>query len=277
MATRGLRGAIPHISAVGFMIILLVIASAVAEEVKIMGLTDTNPSIVDGNRSLAYLTGSCQQKKASMKCQLHQIEVKKIDTAPLEEKAKEVLANAKSDPQSLENFIQSNLPPLCNDPGIIKAMLDDPSQSEKISHGELELRNATLQFCADRSEESLRTLFDIRLKVQSSTCSVWVNSYERAFRLRGNEWVSQKGPYGDCGLIETDTLSNALFGSKGQVTHFNRYRTRHINTRNNPLLCKEGYEKEFLFVLEKPWYADCVYIDFSPMTFGWGFWNPHSP
>jgi hypothetical protein len=111
----------------------------------------------------------------------------------------------------------------------------------------------------------------------SSTCSVWVNSYERGFRLRGNAWISQHGPYGECGLIENDILSNALLDSKGQVTHFNRYRTSQIITRNNPLLCKEGYAKEFIFVLEKPWYADCVYIDFSPMTFGWSFWNPRSP
>jgi hypothetical protein len=86
---------------------------------------------------------------------------KKIDTTQLEEKAKEIIANAKSDPQSVENFIQSNMPPMCNEPGIIKEMMDDTSKNEKISRGEVELRNAVLQFCADRSEENLRTMFDM--------------------------------------------------------------------------------------------------------------------
>jgi hypothetical protein len=169
------------------------------------------------------------------------------------------------------------MPPMCNEPGIIKEMMDDTSKNEKISRGEVELRNAVLQFCADRSEENLRTMFDMRLKVQSRTCSVWVNSYEREFRLRGNEWMSQRGPYGACGLIETHILSDTLLDSKGQITHFNRYRTRQISKINKPLLCKESYQKEYIFVLEKPWYADCVYIDFSPMTFGWSFWNPRFP
>lgn len=192
-------------------------------------------------------------------------------------KGKEVIANAQSDPQSVENFIQSHLSPMCNDPVSIKAMMADTSKNAQMSQGERELRKAVLQFCADRSEKSMRAMFDIRLKVQSSTCSIWIESYERAFRLRGNEWISQNGPYGPCGLIETHVLNNQLVDSKGQTTHFNRYRISKISKKNNPLLCKENYEKEYLFVLEKPWYADCVYIDFSPMTFGWDFWNPRFP
>jgi hypothetical protein len=278
MPQRGLMAAIPHLVAVGSLTILLaVITAAVAEDIKIMGLTEKNPAIVDGNRALAYLTGSCQKKQSSMECHLNRIEVKKIDTTPLAEKAQEIIAQVQSDPQSIENFIQSHLPPMCNDPGSIQAMLDATAKNEQISQGERELRTAVLQFCADRSAENLRTMFDRRLKVQSSTCSVWVNSYKRVFRLRGNEWMSQQGPSGPCGLTETHILSNPLVDSKGQITHFNRYRTSQISKSNNPLLCKESSHKEYLFVLEKPWYADCVYIDFSPMTFGWGFWNPRSP
>jgi hypothetical protein len=263
--------------AVGYITIMLVMASAVAEEVKIMGLTEKNAALLDGNKSLEYLTGSCQKKKSHMKCHLNHIEVKKIDTTPLEEKAREVIANAKNDPQSLEHFIASNMPQICHEQDSIKAMLDDTPQSNKISRGERELRQATWQFCAERSEENLRAMFDMRLKMQSRTCSVWVHSYEQKFYLHGKEWMSKSGPYGECGVIDTAVFSNTLSNSKGQETHFNRYRTRQIMTRNNPPLCQQVHEKEYLFVLEKPWYVDCEYIDFSPLTFGWNFWTPSSP
>jgi len=29
--------------------------------------------------------------------------------------------------------------------------------------------------------------------------------------------------------------------------------------------------------VEKPRYADCVYLDFSPQTFGWSVWQPGAP
>src|SRR2546422_10283602 len=119
--------------AVGYITLILLITSAVAEEVKIMGLTEKNAALLDGNKSLEYLTGSCQKKKLHMKCHLNHIEVKKIDTTPLEDKAREVIAHAKNDPQSLENFITSNLPHICNEPDSIQAMLDDTPKSSTIS------------------------------------------------------------------------------------------------------------------------------------------------
>ena len=263
--------------AVVYTTLILVMASAVAEEVKIMGLTEKNAALLDGTKSLEYLTGSCQKKKLHMKCHLNHIAVKKIDTTLLEEKAREVIAHAKNDPQSLDNFIARNLPHLCHEPDSIQAMLDDTPKSNKISRGERELRHATLQFCAERSEENLRAMFDIRLKMQSRTCSVWVNSYEQAFYRHGKEWMSKHGPYGECGVIDTAIFSNTLSNSKGQETRFNRYRTKQVMTRNNAPQCQQGHEKEYLFVLEKPWYVDCEYIDFSPVTFGWSFWSPSSP
>jgi hypothetical protein len=69
--------------AVGSITIMLVMASAVAEEVKIMGLTEKSAALFDGNKSLEYLTGSCQKKKSRMKCHLNHIAVKKIDTTLL--------------------------------------------------------------------------------------------------------------------------------------------------------------------------------------------------
>ena len=38
-----------------------------------------------------------------------------------------------------------------------------------------------------------------------------------------------------------------------------------------------GEDKDYVLVLEKPRYTDCVYIDFSPQTFGWSVWQPRSP
>src|SRR3989449_791427 len=161
--------------------IMFVMASAVAEEVKIMGLTEKSAALLDGTKSLEYLTGSCQKKKSRMKCHLNHIEVKKIDTTLLEDKAREVMAHAKNDPQSLDNFIASHLPHVCHEPDSIQAI------------------------------------------------------------------------------------------------RFNRYRTRQIMTRNNAPQCQQGHEKDYRFVLEKPWYVDCEYIDFSPLTFGWSFWRPSAP
>ena len=260
-----------------YTILIFVIASAVAEEVKIMGLTEKNAALLDGTKSLEYLTGSCQKKRSHMQCHLNQIAVKKIDTTPLEDKAREVMANAKNDPQSVDHFIASHLPHTCNEQDSLQAMLDDTTQSNKMSLGERELRQATWQFCAERSEDNLRAMFDIRVKMQSRTCSVWVKSYEQKFSLHGKEWISQSGPYGECGVIDTAVFSNTLLNSQGQETHFNRYRTRQIMTRKNAPQCQQGHEKDYLFVLEKPWYVDCEYIDFSPLTFGWNFWTPSSP
>src|SRR5712664_2980905 len=107
--------------AVVYITIMLVMASAVAEEVKIMGLTEKNSALLDGNKSLEYLTGSCQKKKSRMQCHLNHIAVKKIDTTPLEDKAREVIAHAKNDPQSLENFIANNMPHICHEQDRIQA------------------------------------------------------------------------------------------------------------------------------------------------------------
>ena len=156
-------------------------------------------------------------------------------------------------------------------------MLEATAQNAQLSQGERELRTAVWRFCADRSLDNLRTMFEKRLTMQSSTCAVWVTSAARVFRVRGKAWVSQQGPSGACGVTETHMLSDPLVDSQGHITHFNRYSISATSTRRPPLLCTANAHKEYRFVLEQPWYADCVYIDLSPMTFGWGLWNPRSP
>jgi hypothetical protein len=89
--------------------------------------------------------------------------------------------------------------------------------------------------------------------------------------------LSTRGPYGPCGFIDTAVFSGSLYNSQGQEIRFNRYRTRQIVTKKNAPLCRAGEDEEYVFVLEKPQYADCVYIDFSPWTFGWSLWQPRSP
>ena len=54
-------------------------------------------------------------------------------------------------------------------------------------------------------------------------------------------------------------------------------RTRQIVTKKNAPHCRASKDEEYVFVLEKPRSADCVYIDFSPWTFGWSLWQPRSP
>src|SRR2546430_11968193 len=102
--------------AVASLILLLVITTAGAEDVKIMGLMDTNAVRSDRTRPLAYLTGSCQQKHKRMKCHLNEVEVKKLDTTLFEAKANEVMEQVKQDPQNVDNVITRQMPYLCPEP-----------------------------------------------------------------------------------------------------------------------------------------------------------------
>ena len=78
---------IRSLAVVSLTFFLLVMATAGAEDVKIMGLTETNAARSDGKRPLAYLTGSCQKKHQHMKCHLNEVAVNKVDPTPLADKA----------------------------------------------------------------------------------------------------------------------------------------------------------------------------------------------
>jgi hypothetical protein len=234
--------------AVASLIFLLVIAAAGAEDVKIMGLMDINAARSDPKQPLAYLTGSCQKKHKRMKCHLNEIAVKKLDTTLFEAKATEVMEQVKQDPHNVDRVIERQMPYLCPDP----------------SPGEQELWQVTRQFCAAKSADNLRALLDLRITMQARTCALWVNSYEKDFTLRGTEWVSTQGPSGPCGVMETAVFSSTLYDSHGQEIRFNRYQTRHSVTKKNAPQCTTGEDKEYVLVLEKPRYTDCMYIDLSP-------------
>ena len=164
---------------------LLVIGSAGAEDVKIMGLIDTHAARSDSKRPLAYLTGSCQKKHKRMKCHLNEIAVKKLDTTLFEAKATEVMEHVKNDPHNVDRVIERQMPYLCPDPATGQDSLEEPSQSATLSPGEQELRQATRQFCAAKTEENLRALLDLRITMQARTCALWVTSYDKDFTLRG--------------------------------------------------------------------------------------------
>jgi len=255
-----------------FTCFLVIMASARAEDVKIMGLMDTNAARSNGTRPLTYLTGSCQQKHKRMKCHLNEIAVTKLDTTLVEAKAKEVMEQVKNDPHNVDTVIARQMPYLCPDPTTGQDRLEEPSQSAPLSPGEQELRQATRQFCAEKSEATLRALLDLRITMQARTCALWVTSYDKDFTLRGTEWVSTQGPSGPCGVRETAVFSSTLYDSHGQAIRFNRYQTRHSVTKKQAPRCTAGEDKEYVFVMEKPRYADCAYIDFSPQTFGWSVW-----
>jgi hypothetical protein len=263
--------------AVASLILLLVIASAGAEDIKIMGLTETHAARSASKRPLTYLTGSCQKKHRRMKCHLNEVAVNKVDPTPLEDKAKAVMEQVKQDPQSVETVIASQMPYLCHEPTNGKDRMEETAPSDTRSPEEQALRQATRHFCAEKSEEHLRTLFDLWGKMQARTCALWVNSYDKDFTLRGKEWVSTQGPAGPCGIIEAAVFSSPISNSQGQAIRFNRYHTRHIVTKKNAPLCTTAEDKEYVFALEKPRYAECVYIDFSPWTFGWSWWQPRAP
>ena len=68
---------IPALAVSLLFLLLVVMAAASAEDVKIMGLMDTNAMRSDGTRHFTYLTGNCQQKHQRMKCNLNEITVNK--------------------------------------------------------------------------------------------------------------------------------------------------------------------------------------------------------
>ena len=261
-----------HALTVASLILLLAFWFAGAEDVKIMGLMDTNVARSDSQRPLVYLTGSCQQKRKRMKCHLNEIEVKKLDTTLFKEKAKEVMEQVTQDPHNVDSIIERHMPYLCPDPNTGQNRRDEPSQSATLSPGEQELRQATRQFCAEKSADSLRALLDLRVTMQARTCALWVTSYDRDFTLRGTEWVSTQRPAGPCGVMETAVLSSTLYNSQDQAIRFNRYQIRHRVTKKQAPRCTAGEDKDYVLVLEKPRYTDCIYIDFSPQTFGWSVW-----
>jgi hypothetical protein len=141
--------------AVASLILLLVLATASAEDVKIMGLMETNAARSDSKRSLAYLTGSCQKKHKRIKCHLNEIVVKKLDTTLFEAKATEVMEQVKQDPHNVDNVIERQMPYLCPNPTPGTDRLEEPSQSAPLSPGEQELQQATRQFCAAKSADNL--------------------------------------------------------------------------------------------------------------------------
>jgi hypothetical protein len=251
---------------------LLVIGAAGAEDVKIMGLMDTHASRSDPKRPLTYLTGSCQQKHRRMKCHLNEIAVTKLDTTLFEAKANEVMEQVKQDPHNVDRVIARQMPYLCPDPTTGHDRLDEPSQSASLSPSEQELRQATRHFCAAKTADTLRVLLDLRITMQARTCALWVTSYAKDFTLRGTEWVSTQGPSGPCGVTETAVFSSTLYDSHGQEIRFNRYQTRHSVTKKQAHQCIAGEDKDYVLVLEKPRYTECVYLDFSPQTFGWSVW-----
>jgi hypothetical protein len=251
---------------------LVLIAAAGAEDVKIMGLMDTHAVRSDSQRPLAYLTGSCQQKHKRMKCHLNEIEVKKLDTTLFKAKAKEVMEQVTQDSHNVDRVIERQMPYLCPDSTAGPERLEEASQSATLSPGEQELRQATRQFCTEKSAANLRALLDLRLTMQAQTCALWVTSYDKDFTLRDTEWVSTQGPSGPCGIVETAVFSRTLYDSHGQEIRFNQYRVRQTVTKKQASRCTAGEDKDYILVLEKPKYMDCVYLDFSPQTFGWSVW-----
>src|SRR6266567_1542358 len=148
---------------------LLVVGSAGAEDVQIMGLMDTNAARSDPKRPLTYLTGNCQKKPKRMKCHLNEITVTKLDTTLFEAKANEVMEQVKQNPHNVDRVIERQMPYLCPDPNTGHDRLDEPSQSATLSPGEQELRQATQHFCAEKSAATLRALLDLRITRQART------------------------------------------------------------------------------------------------------------
>jgi len=264
--------------AVAFLTFFLVImTTAGAEDVKIMGLMDTNAARAEATRPLTYLTGNCQQKHRRMKCHLNEIAVNKLDTTLFTAKAKEVLEEATQDPHHVDSVIEHHMPYLCQELAIGTDRMEATSPSAPLSPGEQELRQATRHFCAAKTVDNLRALLDLRLTMQARTCALWVTSYDKDFTLRGTEWVSTQGPSGPCGVTETAVLSQTLYDRHGQEIRFNRYQIRHSVIKKQGPQCTAGEDKDYVLALEKPRYADCVYLDFSPQTFGWSVWQPGAP
>jgi hypothetical protein len=66
-----------HALTVVVLALLVVLTSAIAEDIQIMGLTARHTALGDDPKALDYLTGRCQKKHKHMTCSLHQIVIKK--------------------------------------------------------------------------------------------------------------------------------------------------------------------------------------------------------
>src|SRR5262247_1079543 len=115
---------------------LFIMASASADDVKIMGLMDTNAVRSDGSRPLTYLTGNCQQKHKRMKCHLNEITVNKLDTTLFTAKAQEVMEQVTQDPYNVDRVIVRHMPYLCQEHTIDTDKTDTTSPSTPLSPGE---------------------------------------------------------------------------------------------------------------------------------------------
>ena len=162
----------------------------------------------------------------------------------------------------MERLIERHMPYLCQEFAIGTDRREAISLSAPLSPAEQELRQSTRHFCAAKTVDNLRALLDLRLTLQERTCALWVNSYDKDFTLRGTEWVSTQGPSGPCGITETAVLSHTLYDRHGQGIRFNRYRSQQSVTKKQAPQCTAGEDKDYGLALEKPRYADCVYLDF---------------
>ena len=266
-----------RVLAVTALACLGVVTTAIAADVQVRGLTAQTAAGADGTRARTYLTGTCQPKKTTMQCHLHAITVTPLDTSLLAAQSAAILAQAQQEPHHLDTVLARHLPALCPDPVPGAAMAEAPPVHPPLSSEAQALQQATAQFCAARSVEHLRMLLELRLQRQARTCTVWVQSTTKTFTLRGKEWISRQGPSGPCGVMETAVLSHPLTNRDEHITHFQRYSVRQTVTRPQAPYCPAEEAKDYGFVVEPPWYADCAYLDFSPLSFGWSVWPPRAP
>jgi hypothetical protein len=122
---------IRSLAVVSLTCFLFVMASAGAEDIKIMGLMDTHAARSDRTRPLAYLTGSCQKKPKRMQCHLNEIAVTKLDTTLFEAKATEVMEQVTQDPHNVDTVIERSMPYLCQEPTIGTDRMEETAPSAR--------------------------------------------------------------------------------------------------------------------------------------------------
>ena len=92
------------------------------------------------------------------------------------------MEQVKQDPHNVDRVIARQMPYLCPDPTTGQDRLDEPSQSAPLSPGEQELRQATRQFCAAKTADTLRALLDLGSRCKRGPVRYGSRAMTRALR-----------------------------------------------------------------------------------------------
>ena len=268
--------------AIGFLAIILAVSYVEARrDIEIAYLYNNDYKAPGEGVFTDYIRGRCHRNSyESIKCDIERIRIEKISKERIESMIN-ALKNARKNPEELERFFRYHMPTeLCNDKEKIKEYKNDHAQYDKMSKEEIDLKNSILKLCYDKNDTEdaeIENIIDTYKNLQYKTCIISMSRYEQAYELYHNQWINKTGPIGKCGDMTISTFKDVLNNDQGQAKSFNSLKIREIMLNRNQDNCKESEENEREYVaalrMEKPRYANCVYVEIGSMGWGWNFYE----